>query len=56
MQEYVVQVTETLVKTVMVIAPSREAAITRVSDKWSDSQIVLDASNFEAVSFAIIAE
>lgn len=46
-----VTITETLKLTVEVKANSREEAEQFVSDRWHDSEYILDADNFVGVEF-----
>lgn len=46
-----VTITETLKLTVEVKANSREEAEQFVSDRWHDSEYILDADNFVGVDF-----
>lgn len=47
-------ITEKLQKIITVEAESREEAEQIVSDKWNDSQYILDAENFVDVEFASV--
>ena len=49
-----VTITETLKLTVEVKANSREEAEQFVSDRWHDSEYILDADNFVGVDFEAV--
>lgn len=52
MKEFNVTITETLKKTVSVEAESLEEAEQLVSDQWHNSEYILDADDFEGVTFS----
>lgn len=52
MKEFDVTITETLRKTVSVEAASIEEAEQFVSDQWHSSEYILDADDFEGVTFS----
>lgn len=52
MREFDVTITETLKKTVTVEAENREEAEQLVSDRWHRSDYILDAEDFEGVTFS----
>lgn len=51
MRTFEVTITETLRAKVEVEADSREEAEQLVSDRWRNSEYILDAENFEGVDF-----
>lgn len=52
MKEFEVTITETLKKSVTVEADSREEAKQLVSDRWHNSDYILDADDFQGVTFS----
>ena len=54
--KYVVEVTETLVKHVIVEAKSTEEAEDKVSDAHRKAEIILDYDDYEDVSFECLRE
>ena len=52
MKEFKVTITETLKKSVTVEADSREEAEQLVSDRWHNSDYILDADDFQGVTFS----
>ena len=54
--KYVVEVTETLVKHVIVEAKSTEEAEDKVSDAHRKAKIILDYDDYEDVSFECLRE
>lgn len=54
--KYVVEVTETLVKHVIVEAESTEEAEDKVSDAHRKAEIILDYDDYEDVSFECLRE
>ena len=55
-KNYKVRITETLAMTVDVEAHSRDEAEQIASDKWHDSDYILDADNFVGVEFEATEE
>ena len=51
MKEFEVTITETLEKTVVVEADSKDDALQMVEDMWKDADIVLDSDNFVGVEY-----
>lgn len=51
MKTYEVTMTETLCKTVKIEAENRDEAEQIVSDRWHDSEYILDAECFAGVEF-----
>lgn len=54
MKTYEVTITETLQKTVIVEAVSREQAQEIIEQKWKDCDYVLDADDFVGVDFTAV--
>ncbi len=54
MKTYEVTITETLQKTVIVEAVSREQAQEIIEQKWKDCDYVLDADDFVDVDFTAV--
>ncbi|HHZ07057.1 MAG TPA: hypothetical protein GX401_09840 [Clostridiales bacterium] len=52
MKEFDVTITETLKKTVTVEAENREEAEQLVSDRWHNSEYILDAEDFQGAEFS----
>lgn len=52
MRDFEVTITETLKKTVTVEANSREEAEQLVSDRWHNSEYILDAEDFVGADFS----
>jgi len=50
-KNFKVKITESLVMTVDIEADSREEAEQIASDRWNDSDYILDADNFVGVEF-----
>ena len=55
-KKYVVYITETLTKTVVVEAEDKETAINKVDKEYSDGNIILDYENFTNVDFKAVEE
>ena len=51
MKEFEVTITETLQKSVVVEADSKDDAIQMVEDMWKDADIILDSENFVGVEY-----
>ncbi len=51
MKEYDVTITETLSATVTVEAENEQQARELVSDRWKNSEYILDADHFKGVDF-----
>ncbi|HIU57764.1 MAG TPA: DUF3846 domain-containing protein [Candidatus Ornithomonoglobus merdipullorum] len=51
MKEFEVTITETLQKSVIIEAESRDDALRIVEDMWSDGDIILDADHFAGVEY-----
>ena len=51
MKEFEVTITETLQKSVVVEADSKDDAIQMVEDMWEDADIILDSENFVGVEY-----
>lgn len=51
MKEFVVTITETLEKTVIVEADSKDDALQIAEDMWKDGDIILDAESFTGVEY-----
>ncbi len=54
MKEFKVEITETLRKTITIIASSKAAAIEEAKSLYHDEEIVLDDSNYIDTEFNII--
>ena len=51
LREFEVTITETLQKTVIVEAKSRDEAEEKVNDEWKNGDYILDADHFKGVTF-----
>lgn len=56
MDKYDVEITETLQKTINIVAPSKEDAILRVKHLYNNEDIILDSSNHINTNFDILKD
>lgn len=54
MKQYRVEITETLQKTITVLAENEDAAINEAKDLYNDCEVVLDYNDFTDVDFEIV--
>lgn len=54
MQEYQVEIKETLSRIVTVVADSNDEAIANAQDDYNNESVVLDASDFQDVEFGVV--
>ena len=54
MDEYKVEIKETLSRTILVVANSELDAVDIVETQYADQDIVLDASDFQDVEFEVV--
>lgn len=55
MNLYQVKITETLTMTVEIVAENELSAERQASDRWSNSEYILDTDNFSDVSFEVVS-
>lgn len=54
MQEYKVEIKETLSRIVTVVAENADDARDKINDQYTNQGVVLDASDFQDVEFEVI--
>lgn len=54
MKQYRVEITETLQKTITVLAENENAAIDEAKDLYGDCEVILDYNDFSDVDFEIV--
>ncbi|MCK5611629.1 DpnD/PcfM family protein [Candidatus Pacearchaeota archaeon] len=54
MKEYQVEIYETISRVVTVCAKDEDNAIDRVAERYSNSEYILDASDFQDVEFNLV--
>lgn len=55
-KEYMVLITETLQKKVLVEAANEQEAHRRAQDAWSNAEYILDAGDFQGVEFHVMGD